>query len=1012
MYRRLKNILGVSLMVLAIVIAQIPMSDANAEIPAGQEAVSKDNAAYTVTFSMNGGTYNGTYNKYTFENKTPVLVIDAGETISSFPDDKYAAYEGYRTEKEKWYTDQACLEEFNQASRISDNTTLYKRWFNITSDGSTLAQKGFYINPDGTVLYKYDGDEILVTIPASVTTIAKGAFDNLENVKGIILPKNINQIESNAFSGLKDGSIVYIFDSETSESIAYGKTLAQEYPQLVYSKYLSAEDVQKIVGIDYGYEIAETEEVQLAAENNADSDIQNKVDKVLENGSTPESGNTISEGGSSSENGNTASGNSSTPESSNTTSESNSKQESANGVTESSTTPESGNTASESSSTPESSNATSESDSKQESANGVTESNATPESGNATAESSSTPESSTTTPESSTTPESGSATAESSSTPESSTTSENNGGSETESSSSVIVVEPDQKYTVTFQTGIDGVTGEKREVLSGRTVSEMVSIRDEQPQILKKNTYQIEKDDGKQELTYTFQGWYKDKACTTEWNFANDIIEADTTIYAKWDLATRKYFYVKFSAEGASNVPDEQKLYEDEELKKPSKNPSLNKQNFTGWYTSDTDEKSKFTAWNKPVTEDMTLYARFEEKGYTVVFHMNGGGFTGNYANTSYTDAASLKKKIAVGKGISASDYPENGKSASFKYSSYSTDSNWYTDKECLNVYAKKNSSGNDTVLNGDLTLYKRWYYTSSGFTMNPAGNILYKYNGNVADVVIPASVTTIAANAFASVGSISSITLPDNIADVKPNAFSGVNNITKDITITGASENANNVAKGLANQYKHLVYKEGKKSNDGSVVSIAESGTIKLGAALSGAAGTKTAAAIANTVKAATNAGSIKLGAETKEGTSNKSSAAQPVTATQPAATQPAAAIQPITVTQSAPATQPATDKQSTTGKQPAAANQPSQRASSVAAASPKNASSSSTAVTAGAKTTTKKNPTSASAPRSTEHVKDSTPKTGDPIQYRMLIVYVMFSIGVLLLLTGNGKKRKASAS
>ena len=32
-----------------------------------------------------------------------------------------------------------------------------------------------------------------------------------------------------------------------------------------------------------------------------------------------------------------------------------------------------------------------------------------------------------------------------------------------------------------------------------------------------------------------------------EWNFANDIIEEDTTIYAKWDKEARAYFYVTFS---------------------------------------------------------------------------------------------------------------------------------------------------------------------------------------------------------------------------------------------------------------------------------------------------------------------------------------------------------------------------------------------------------------------------------------------------------------------------------
>lgn len=59
MYRKLKNILGVSLMVLAVLLAQIPMPEAQAEIENGS-AVQQDivqSSTVTVTFSMNGGNF-------------------------------------------------------------------------------------------------------------------------------------------------------------------------------------------------------------------------------------------------------------------------------------------------------------------------------------------------------------------------------------------------------------------------------------------------------------------------------------------------------------------------------------------------------------------------------------------------------------------------------------------------------------------------------------------------------------------------------------------------------------------------------------------------------------------------------------------------------------------------------------------------------------------------------------------------------------------------------------------
>ncbi len=907
MYRRLKNILGVSLMILAIVISQVPMPEAQAEIMREMTEADMqvdDTSAHVVTFSMNGGTFRGTYNGYSFQEKTPVLVIDDGKPIDSFPDDKLASYAGYKTEPDTWYTDQECLNKYNTDSQVTKSTTLYKKWYNITSDGTTLADKGFHISPDGAILYQYDGGDKNVVIPQTVSIIAAGAFDQLDEVRAVTLPAGIQTVEKNAFSGVRDGSIIYIYDAGTEASRTYGKQLAEEYEQLVYSEYLDAEKTEQIAGIQNLSDMPE----DISKEDTSKENVSEEAPEVKEG-----AGNTADK-------------------------------------------PESGLEASQ----PE------ESESESKPTESESESKPTESESESQPEESSEPE-----------------------------------------SSSVIVIEPDQKYTVTFDTGISGVAGEKRQVQSGRTVSELVSVDGSQPRILRKDDFTLTKEDEKKETTYTFKGWYKDNACTKEWDFANEIIEQDTTIYAKWEQSERAYFTVTYSTtegnEKAANIPEKKKLYEDEKLEKPSKKPSMKNKTFKGWYTSKDDTKSAFKAWGKPVTEDLTLYAHFEEKSNTVVFHMNGGGYTGTYDGKTYTDAASLTKKIPVGKGISSSEYPKSSSSANFKYSNYSTDSNWYTDKECTNVYS-------ESTVKEDLTLYKRWYYTSSGFTTNAANNVLYKYSGSVAEVTIPNTVTIIAKDAFASMGGISAITLPDKISEVRENAFSGVKNISKDITITGKTEQAKNKAKELANQYTHLVYKDSgtSKDSESSVVTTAESGSIKLGATVSGNAGTanKTGAASGTNTPAK---GTIALGAS---GTGTApATGGQPSAGTQPTVSPSAAVVQPTAGTPSASqpaapsasASQPVTTSQSASAPQAAAVTQnkttPVQQSSS-----------GSSTVT---KTTTKKpNVTSASAPKGTQHIKDSTPKTGDPLQYRMLIVCAMFSVGVLLILTGNGKKKKFSAS
>ncbi|EOS36757.1 hypothetical protein C804_00230 [Lachnospiraceae bacterium A4] len=912
MYRRLKNILGVSLMILAIVISQVPMPEAQAEIVREMTEADMqvdDTSAHVVTFSMNGGTFRGTYNGYSFQEKTPVLVIDDGKPIDSFPDDKLASYAGYKTEPDTWYTDQECLNKYNTDSQVTKSTTLYKKWYNITSDGTTLADKGFHISPDGAILYQYDGGDKNVVIPQTVSTIAAGAFDQLDEVRAVTLPAGIQTVEKNAFSGVRDGSIIYIYDAGTEASKTYGKQLAEEYEQLVYSEYLDAEKTEQIAGIQNLSDMPE----DISKEDTSKENVSEEAPEVKEGaGNTADKTESGLEASQSEE---------SESESKPTESESESKP-----------------TESESESKP------TESESESQ-------------------------------PEESSEPE----------------------------SSSVIVIEPDQKYTVTFDTGISGVAGEKRQVQSGRTVSELVSVDGSQPRILRKDDFTLTKEDEKKETTYTFKGWYKDNACTKEWDFANEIIEQDTTIYAKWEQSERAYFTVTYSTtegnEKAANIPEKKKLYEDEKLEKPSKKPSMKNKTFKGWYTSKDDTKSVFKAWGKPVTEDLTLYAHFEEKSNTVVFHMNGGGYTGTYDGKTYTDAASLTKKIPVGKGISSSEYPKSSSSANFKYSNYSTDSNWYTDKECTNVYS-------ESTVKEDLTLYKRWYYTSSGFTTNAANNVLYKYSGSVAEVTIPNTVTIIAKDAFASMGSISAITLPDKISEVRENAFSGVKNISKDITITGKTEQAKNKAKELANQYTHLVYKDSgtSKDSESSVVTTAESGSIKLGATVSGNAGTanKTGAASGTNTPAK---GTIALGAS---GTGTTPAAGgQPSAGTQPTVSPSAAVVQPTAGTPSAsqPTAPSASASQPVTTSAPQAAAVTQNKTTPV-----QQSSSGSSTVT---KTTTKKpNVTSASAPKGTQHIKDSTPKTGDPLQYRMLIVCAMFSVGVLLILTGNGKKKKFSAS
>lgn len=826
MYRRLKNMLGVSLMILAVVLSQIPMPNAQAD------------ETSTVTFSMNGGEFNGEFNGYSFNNQTPVLVIDNNKTIDNYPDDQYASYAGYETENGKWYTDKECIEEFNGDSKISESVTIYKKWYNT--------EGGFCLNPDKTVLYRYDGDEKLVQIPDCVTTIAPNAFDSVENIRGIILPKDIETVYDDAFSGAAQGnSIIYIYDNVSSQSSEMAQKLAERYEQFVYSSYLDVDKVEEIAGIDYTAE-EQAEESDHQADENKETETQ-----------------TVSE------------------------------------------------------------------------------------------------EQKETQPQTETNP----------------------------------AEEEKREYTVTFDTGISGILGEKRTVAAHSTVSELVSISGEQPQILTKGSYTVESDSGKQEITYVFDGWYKDSACTTEWNFASDTVEGDTVIYAKWDRSMKDYFYVTFVADGADNVPEKVKLYEDEPLTEPEEKPTIKGKTFQGWFL-DKEDSEKYVTWGKPLSGNLTLYAQWESEGYTVTFHMNGGKYSGVYDEKEYDRAESVKMKVEKGKGISKKAYPEYGDDAVFKYSGYNTDSEWYTDKNCLTEYERTGSGGNPKEVKKNLTLYKKWYATTSGFTMNADKTVLYKYSGSAGSVKIPETVKVIGEDAFTNINAVKSIALPDSLTDVDEDAFSGFEKASKDVTITAKSDRAITIAKELAAKYKHLVYEKGSESSDKeqtksdsvSVINSQKDTGITLGAAVSQNTGT------AKTAPAATGTGTAPNTA--------------PSGLTLGASGTPAAGIETtgigansVTVgeTQQTAASQAPMASDAIASQKPA-----SQGGSTAPAVKAKTTS----------KTTSKSNATAASAPSGARHVKDSTPKTGDPVAYRMLLVCVLFSAGMLLVLTGNGRRKRFSPS
>jgi uncharacterized repeat protein (TIGR02543 family) len=115
---------------------------------------------------------------------------------------------------------------------------------------------------------------------------------------------------------------------------------------------------------------------------------------------------------------------------------------------------------------------------------------------------------------------------------------------------------------------------------------------------------------------FTFDGWFKEQAGLTLWDFDSDTVAADITLYAKWTAL----YTVTFDSRGGSDV-EGLTLRAGSKAQQPD-DPVRGPDRFDGWYSSLTD-----TPWNfdSLLTGSITLYARWTSI-WSVTFDSREGG--------------------------------------------------------------------------------------------------------------------------------------------------------------------------------------------------------------------------------------------------------------------------------------------------------------------------------------------------------------------------------------------------
>ncbi|MBB3156252.1 putative repeat protein (TIGR02543 family), partial [Paenibacillus endophyticus] len=196
---------------------------------------------------------------------------------------------------------------------------------------------------------------------------------------------------------------------------------------------------------------------------------------------------------------------------------------------------------------------------------------------------------------------------------------------------------------------------------------------------------------------FTFEGWYKEVAGTTEWQFGTDTVTSNVTLYAKW--TANPTYTVTFDSQGGSAVADSAGVSAGAKIAAPA-NPTKAGFTFVGWYK----EAAGSTEWQfgmDTVTSNVTLYAKWTANPtYTVTFDSQGG--------SAVADSAG----VSAGAKITA---PANPTKAGFTFEG------WYKEAAGTTEW----QFGTDTVTS-NVTLYAKW-------TANPTYTVTFDSQGGSA---------------------------------------------------------------------------------------------------------------------------------------------------------------------------------------------------------------------------------------------------------------------------------------
>ena len=118
---------------------------------------------------------------------------------------------------------------------------------------------------------------------------------------------------------------------------------------------------------------------------------------------------------------------------------------------------------------------------------------------------------------------------------------------------------------------------------------------------------------------YTFDDWYKDSSYQTLYDF-NEAVTESMPIYANYEINS---YTVTFDTDGGSTETPQIVTYKGHATR-PTTDPEKTGYDFINWY-KDSNYETVFDFATEEITDETTIYAKFEIKKFTVTFNTDGG---------------------------------------------------------------------------------------------------------------------------------------------------------------------------------------------------------------------------------------------------------------------------------------------------------------------------------------------------------------------------------------------------